>query len=74
MMRCYDARVRTTISIDEDVLQAARVLATAQRRSLGSVISDLARRGLAPRLERIGSEGGLPVFKIDADARSSRPK
>jgi hypothetical protein len=30
--RCNDALVRTTISIDEDVLRAARALATAQRR------------------------------------------
>jgi hypothetical protein len=74
MMRCYDAIVRTTISIDEDVLQAARALATAQRRSLGRVISDLARRGLAPRPERIGSEGGFPVFEVDADAPLITPE
>ena len=60
--------MRTTLSIDEDVLRAARALAAAQRRSLGRVISDLARRGLAPRADRIGSEDGFPVFKVDSDA------
>jgi len=68
MMRCYDAYMRTTLSIDEDVLQAARALAAAQRRSLGRVISDLARRGLAPRADRIGCEDGFPVFRVDSDA------
>ncbi|MBV9207716.1 MAG: antitoxin [Actinobacteria bacterium] len=60
--------MRTTLSIDEDVLRAARALAAAQRRSLGRVISDLARRGLAPRADRIGSEDGFPVFRADSDA------
>ena len=60
--------MRTTLSIDEDVLQAARALAAAERQPLGRVISDLARRGLAPRADRIGSEDGFPVFKVDPNA------
>jgi hypothetical protein len=60
--------MRTTLSIDEDVLQAARALAAAQRQPLGRVISDLARRGLAPRADRISSEDGFPVFRVDANA------
>jgi hypothetical protein len=65
--------VRTTLSIDEDVLQAARALAASERRSLGRVISDLARRGLAPRADRLGSEDGFPVFRVDADASVITP-
>ena len=38
--------MRTTLDLDADVVGAARELAAAQRRSLGSVISELARRGL----------------------------
>jgi hypothetical protein len=38
--------VRTTIAIDDDVLAAARDLAKAERMTIGSVISDLARQGL----------------------------
>jgi hypothetical protein len=60
--------MRTTLTIDEDVLQAARSLAAAQQRSLGQVISDLARRGLAPRPDRIGTEDGFPVFRVDPGA------
>lgn len=38
--------VRTTVTIDDDVLGAARERAARERRSLGEVLSDLARRGL----------------------------
>jgi hypothetical protein len=60
--------MRTTLSIDDDILQAARSLAAAEHQSLGQVISDLARRGLAPRADRIGSEDGFPVFRVDPGA------
>jgi len=40
--------VLTTLDIDDDVIAAARELAAGERRSLGSVISELARRGLTP--------------------------
>ena len=40
--------MRTTLAIDDDVLMAARHMADAQRRTVGEVISDLARRALAP--------------------------
>jgi hypothetical protein len=66
--------VRTTLSIDEDIMQAARALAAAQRRSLGQVISDLARKGLAPRPERIGSDEGFPVFRVDPGAPVITPE
>jgi hypothetical protein len=38
--------VRTTLSIEDDVLYAAKSLARREGRSLGEVISDLARRAL----------------------------
>ncbi len=44
--------VRTTLDLDEDAVSAARELAGAERGSLGSVISELARRGLTPRGSR----------------------
>jgi hypothetical protein len=56
--------MRTTLDIDDDVVVAARELATGERRSLGSVISDLARRGLTPA--RIETDGGLPVIRVPA--------
>jgi len=37
--------MRTTLDIDEDVLQAAKELAAKERRTTGAVLSDLARLG-----------------------------
>ncbi|SHN80446.1 hypothetical protein SAMN05660350_02932 [Geodermatophilus obscurus] len=54
--------MRTTLDLDDDVVAAARELATEQRRSLGSVVSELARRGLTPA--RVDTEGGLPVIRV----------
>lgn len=58
--------MRTTLQIDDDVLESARVLAAADGRTVGAVISDLARRTLRPTPVRTGS--GLPVFDVAPDA------
>lgn len=52
--------MRTTLDIDEDVVVAARELADAEKRSLGSVVSELARRGLTPA--RVEFDGEFPVI------------
>jgi hypothetical protein len=54
--------VRTTLNLDDDVVAAARELAAGEKRSLGSVISELARRGLTPA--RVDSNGDLPVIRV----------
>lgn len=41
--------VRTTLDIDEDVLQAAKELAASRSTTAGRVLSDLAREALQPR-------------------------
>jgi Ribbon-helix-helix protein, copG family len=38
--------MRTTLSIDDDVLRAVKERAKRQRRSIGEVLSDLARQAL----------------------------
>jgi len=40
--------MRTTLTLDDDVLVAAKAIAQQQRRSIGEVVSDLARRALHP--------------------------
>jgi len=40
--------MRTTLDIDDDVLNAAKELALAQRTTAGRVISDLVRKALRP--------------------------
>jgi hypothetical protein len=43
--------MRTTVNIDDDVLDAGRELAHHHRKSIGEVLSDLARKGLRPPTE-----------------------
>ena len=58
--------MRTTLDIEDDVLQAAKELAQREGGTAGQVISDLARRGLtlpvAGRRKRSGLRGGIPVL------------
>jgi len=58
--------VRTTLDIADDVLAAARALAASENRSLGQVVSGLARRGLASTSRVVA--GALPTFAVPDDA------
>jgi len=58
-LRC----MRTTLAIDDDVLAAAKHLAERERRTVGEVISTLARQGLS----RVGrsaraERNGIPLL------------
>lgn len=59
--------MRTTLSLDPEVLAAARQIAAARDTSLGEVISELARRGLEARAQ-VGRRAGFPVFKVHSNA------
>ena len=52
--------MRTTLDIDLDVLQAAKELARRERKSVGTVISDLARRALNAPLPIPGTGAAEP--------------
>lgn len=55
--------MRTTLEIDDDVMQAARDIASLKRQGIGRAISDLARRGLVPETSPlIEIQGGIPVL------------
>jgi hypothetical protein len=58
--------MRTTVTIDDDVLAVARALAARSRTSLGSALSELARRGF--RRPLVDDKDGLPVFRVASDA------
>ncbi len=64
--------MRTTIDVADDVLAAARSLATERRISLGAALSELARRGLRPRLSPAAH--GLPVFDVAEGAEPITPE
>lgn len=64
--------MRTTLNIDDDVAAAARELASEEHRSLGAVISELARRGLTPARVEVGI--GLPVISVPEGTPSITPE
>lgn len=60
--------MRTTLSLDDDTLQAARKLAAVRNQPLGRVVSDLIRQGLTSRIPYPGKENGFPVFRVAEDS------
>ena len=62
--------MRTTLTIDDDLLAAAKTLARNQSVSVGRVLSQLARRGLnaTPRVGEAPSGSDFPVFTVPREA------
>ena len=59
--------MRTTVTIDDDVLAVARALAERDGCSLGSALSELARRGFRSDV-RGGNTGDGTMFAVSDDA------
>ncbi|MGA3098475.1 MAG: antitoxin [Bryobacteraceae bacterium] len=59
----HQIKMRTTLDVESDVLDAARALAVARRVSVGAALSELARRGVLARTP-LGVRNGFPVFQI----------
>ena len=55
--------MRTTLAIDDDVLAAAKAIAGQTHRTIGDVVSDLARQALRPPAER-KERNGIPLLPI----------
>ena len=62
--------MRTTLAIDDDVLAAAKGLATRQKKTLGEVVSELARQSLRPPAASAKSRSGVPLIPLSANAGS----
>jgi hypothetical protein len=60
--------MRTTITIDDDVLAAAKAIACQSRKTIGQVVSELARSSLRPPAASAERNGVplLPVRRTDA--------
>jgi hypothetical protein len=56
--------VRTTLAIDDDVLAAAREMAATERKSVGEVISALARNALRPTPCNHATRNGVPLLPV----------
>lgn len=67
--------MRTTLTIEDDVLEAARTIAADEGTSVGEAVSRLARRGLVDggRVREQGAEEP-PAFTVPAGARAVTPE
>jgi len=54
--------MRTTLDLDEDVLQALKEIAELRGQSAGRVASDLVRKALTPPAGRPRIRNGVPVW------------
>ena len=61
--------MRTTLNLDDDVLETAKALATRQKKSLGEVISGLVRRAVEPPPGERSERNGVPLFPVRQGAR-----
>jgi hypothetical protein len=69
-----DCRMRTTLDIDDDVLQAVKELGGLQKKTAGQLLSELARKALAPaphararvrnRVPLLPSRPGAPIMSM----------
>ena len=60
--------MRTTLSIDDDVLAAARAIAEHRGQSVGEILSALARKSLLPE-QAVVVRNGIALFPMRADAK-----
>jgi hypothetical protein len=66
MFDARNAKMRTTLAIDDDVLTAAKEIAVAQNKTVGQVISSLARQGLEPVKSARKKRNGVPLLPVRA--------
>lgn len=62
--------MRTTLTVDDDVMSAVRELADAHGVPLGHVVSDLLRRALRPESRLSVGRDGLPLVTVPPGARA----
>lgn len=60
--------MRTTLTIDDDVLAAARALAERREETLGAVVSDLMRQALRPPEQVFETRNGIPLLPVRGNA------
>jgi hypothetical protein len=66
--------MRTTLNLDDDVLESARALAEQRGQPIGAVISDLVRRSLSPAQPVAASRNGIRLFPVRPEAAPVTPE
>ena len=66
--------MRTTLTIEDDVLAAAKELAARQGKTVGEVISVLARQALRPKRPSKRTRNGVPLLPMRPGSKRATPK
>jgi hypothetical protein len=66
------ATMRTTLSIDDDILDAAKAIAARKSSTIGQVISELARASLRPAAPG-ARRNGVPLLPLRDGGRIVTP-
>jgi len=61
--------MRTTLSIDDDILAAARELAQNENKTVGEVISSLARKAMQPESAPHRTRNGVRLLAVRPGAQ-----
>ncbi len=61
--------MRTTLTIDDDVLGAAKKIAAKENKSVGEIISSLARRALFSEQSKAKTRNGGPLLRVRKGTR-----
>jgi hypothetical protein len=73
LQRRIISTMKTTLTLDDDVYEAARARAQATGKPLGRVLSEMARQALKsskPRSKRsVKGKSRFPAFEVPADAQ-----
>jgi hypothetical protein len=68
------SKMRTTLTIDDDVLAAAKGLAARQNKTVGEVISALSRQALRPKSASAKVRNGVPLLVVRAGSVPVTPE
>lgn len=71
--------MRTTLNLDDDVLETVKAVAARDRKALGIVVSDMLRRAVEPPVEPPvealrSVRNGIPLFPVSANAQVVTPE
>ena len=66
--------MRTTLDIDDDVLESAEELAVRRGTTVGRVLSELARSALAPSGRYLHKRNGVPILRKRRGAQIVTPE
>lgn len=66
--------MRTTLTIDDDVLALAKAMAQRQQKSVGEVISALARQALMPAKAQRELRNGVPLLRVKPGGAAVTPE